>query len=99
VYIDLPEKKDEYAVEASAVCLSECYADIYQDLKNFVERYKIGENESMHVAVAFCRNDFFARWGMRTIGIMQELHLLLSSGEQLDDDEGSTAYNNYENEF
>ncbi len=98
-YFDATDPQNSLTGESYTVCLSECYADIYQDLKNFTSRYRLGEEEIMQLALADCVVSFRTIWGSRLLSILSELHLLRFCGEDLSDDEGSAEFNNYENYF
>lgn len=98
-YFDATDPQNSLTGETYTACLSECYADIYQDIKNFTSRYRLGEEEIMQLAVADCVVSFRNLWGSRLLSVLSELHLLRYCGEDLSDDEGSSDYNNYENLF
>lgn len=56
--------------------LSEGFADIYQDLKDFVVLYNMGTPEIMNDAIWDCKNNFKAYWGQRLVNIQRVLHNL-----------------------
>lgn len=55
-------------------CISEDLADIYQDVKNFVCLFKLGFDETMHDALAQCRENFALYWGQTLVNTMRALH-------------------------
>lgn len=55
-------------------CISEDLADIYQDLKNFVFVFQLGYDETMHDALAICRENFALFWGQTLVNTMRALH-------------------------
>jgi hypothetical protein len=85
-YFDLQEPlmygTDEAKVNVST---SECFADIYQDLRDLLEAYRIGGSEEQKCALAECVVNFKTFWGVRLILLLNELHLLLNSNIELDD--------------
>jgi hypothetical protein len=54
--------------------LSECYADIYQDLKDFTSIYKVSGAESINEALWECIDNFEQIWGPRILSLLKELH-------------------------
>ena len=96
-YFEATDPQNSLTGDTYTVCLSECYADIYQDLKNFTSRYRTGDEEIMQLAIADCIASFRSIWGSRLLSVLSELHLLRFCGEDLSDDEGSAEFNNYEN--
>jgi len=72
--------------------LAEGFADIYEELKNFVNLYEVGLPQSMNDAVWICRKSFEGNLGTRIADSMKALHLLIydknSSGSRAiqDDD-------------
>jgi len=59
------------------VSLSECFADIYQDLKDFVKLYEFGNPESVNEGLWECVENFQQIWGPRLLFVMKELHNML----------------------
>lgn len=90
--------------------LSECVADIWQDLKNLTENFRNGTPESRIVAFAQCINNFKEYWGMRDLALAASLHSIIY-GEDFSDsedddnadlsDENSTGgyYDNFLNSY
>jgi hypothetical protein len=60
--------------------LSEGFADIYQDLKDYLALYNMGTPEIMNDAIWECKNNFKEFWGQRLVNILRVLHHLLYSG-------------------
>ncbi|MDR2962943.1 MAG: DUF5063 domain-containing protein [Bacteroidales bacterium] len=57
--------------------ISECFADVYQDLRNFIEQYKDGSEQTRALALyEFCFN-FRLYWGARILAVINEFHTLL----------------------
>ena len=63
-YSDTPLKK----------CVSEDFADIYQDLKNFVFIFQLGLNQTMNDALVRCKANFAEYWGQRLVNSLRALH-------------------------
>lgn len=71
--------------DSESVSLSECFADIYQDTRNFVSLYNIGSNEVMYNALVECVINFEQFWGSRSLIILENFHYLLYSHENLEE--------------
>ena len=78
--------EDNYA-EYEQAEISECAADIYQDLKNFAENCRSGSEEAMSAALTQCHNNFKDYWGMRLISLQAALHRAAYLNTNDDDDE------------
>lgn len=77
--------------EETNVALSECFADIYQDLSDFVQLYRNGSVEVMNDALWECRQNFQQIWGPRLLSIMQAFHNILFGGKDIDSEEWDRA--------
>lgn len=95
IEIILPENLDPENYEN--VTLSECFADIYQDLKDFVTTYEIGNEEGIQVALFECLMNFEKFWGPRLLSSQSYLHNLLYSNELYDEDEFDNDETNQRN--
>ncbi len=69
--------------------ISECVADIYHNLKNFVENCRSGSEESAKASRAELIHDFREYWGFRVIALLAAIHAIIYSGEPLDDDDNA----------
>ena len=72
IYDPLRQENDEPA----QLSLAENFADIYQDLKDFLMQYRNGTNEIMQNAVWECRQSFEQYWGQRMVNALRVLHHL-----------------------
>ncbi len=83
--------------------LAENFADIYQDLKDFISNFGIGNEEIMNDAIWECRLNFEEYWGQRLVNALRAIHSVLYSGESLDENDniqeetnkGDTARGNW----
>lgn len=73
-YLDLCNENVKFSDESTVRTISEDLADIYQALKNFVETYRVGLEESMFEAVAEVENSFSLYWGQTLVNAMRALH-------------------------
>ena len=68
--------------------LSECFADIYQDARNFAEQCKDASDEVLETATAEFILNFKLYWGTRALAILTEFHCMLyASDTEIDKDE------------
>ncbi|MBI9065713.1 MAG: DUF5063 domain-containing protein [Salinivirgaceae bacterium] len=67
--------------------LSEGFADIYQDLKDFMVLYNMGTPEIMNDAIWECKNNFKAYWGQRLVNIQRVLHNLFYGNQSLNEND------------
>ncbi len=61
--------------------LSELFADIYQDMGNFIMQYKEGNDAIRNDAIWECRYNFNNYWGLRVLILTEHLHRLINTEE------------------
>lgn len=75
--------------------ISECLADIYQPLKDFICVFQLGLEQTMNDSLAICRELFAEFWGQRLVNVMRALHDVkyrqLAHGEETEE-ESSPLY-------
>lgn len=86
-YLEVFMQDMAYSDTPIARCISEDLADIYQDVKNFVSLFKLGFDETMHEALAACREHFALYWGQTLVNTMRALHSVKFSPTVEDDGE------------
>ncbi|MBN2668240.1 MAG: DUF5063 domain-containing protein [Bacteroidales bacterium] len=64
-------------MDAVNISISEIFADIYQDLVDFVTLYRIGHEESMNDAIWECQQNFEQYWGPRLLAALSAMHPIL----------------------
>ena len=69
------------------VSLSECLTDIYQDSKDIVTLYRVGNEESLENALFECKMNFERYWGPRLLASLSVIHNLLYGTDSLEDEE------------
>lgn len=79
MYFDITEAAGYETGETVNVSASECYADIFQDVMNFVEQFRDFEEEERMAAVSDIYRSFADFWGIRVLMLSAELHLLRHS--------------------
>jgi hypothetical protein len=54
--------------------MAESFADLYEELKNFVKYYEVGLPQAMNDAVWICRKSFELHLGIKIIDCLKSLH-------------------------
>ncbi len=62
------------------------FADIYQDVKDFIMVYRFGTVEIMQEALFEIRTTFEEYWGQRLVNALRVIHSLITRNSQLDDE-------------
>jgi hypothetical protein len=65
--------------------ISEDLADIYQDVRDLLEIYRLGNEELSQAAICRCRRNFVAYWGQKLVNVMRPLHAICF-GEDVESD-------------
>ena len=81
----LPEQIDPENYEN--VRLSESFADIYQDLKDFATSYEIGNPDGLQATLYDCILNFEKFWGQRLLATLGYLHNYLYNIELYEDED------------
>lgn len=76
----------QFGEETVTASISENLLDIYQELKDFVTAYSIGNDEVMHDALAQCEISFPEYWGQQILNVLRALHKLQFSGIDLENE-------------
>ncbi len=75
IEVSLPEGIDPDNTEDMR--LSDVFADVYQDLKNFVSFYEIAKPEDLKYAISDCIENFEQIWGQKLLAILMTIHNML----------------------
>jgi len=87
-FLEIQEPDTYESGETVSVSVSECFADIYQDIRDCIERYKNGNEEAQDNAIFECILNFKTFWGSRALAVISELHnILYSTSTLFNDDE------------
>lgn len=73
----------QFGEETMRASLSENLMDVYQDLKDFITNYSLGNEEVMHDALAECIFHFEEFWGQQLVNVLRAVHMLLFSNVDL----------------
>jgi hypothetical protein len=86
-YLDFFDNEMNETPEPVASSISENMADIYQDLKDFLEIYKLENDDLSNDALYECKNNFGEYWGFRLVNSMRIIHYLrYKKAEESDND-------------
>lgn len=73
-YLDVFVEDMKYSDTPIRKSIAEDLTDIYQVVKDFVCQFRSGLNETMHDALAQCREHFIGYWGQTLVNTMRALH-------------------------
>lgn len=73
--------------------ISEMLADIYQDLKDFIELYRFGNEEGINGALYELKSTFHEYWGFKAVIALKAIHRAIYFESELDDDAEAPARN------
>lgn len=88
-YLEVFTQGIEYSEEGIKASISEDLADIYQDLKNFISAYQVGNEEVMNDALYYCTLSFREYWGQKLLNGLQALHAAFYSAQENNDSNDS----------
>ncbi len=77
-YLDFYDSEMNETAEPVSSSISENMADIYQDLKDFLEIYQLGNEELSNDAIYECNQNFRDYWGFRLVNSLRIFHYLIS---------------------
>ena len=67
--------------------ISEMLTDIYQDLKDFLELYRFGNEESINDALYELKNSFTEYWGYKSVIALKAIHRVVYFSSEMDEEE------------
>lgn len=80
LYHEVIDPDLQFGSEKVTASISEHLLDIYQDVKEFVTSYNIGNEEIMNDALAECKAHFEEFWGQRLVNVLRAVHQLAFAG-------------------
>ncbi|WP_297090227.1 DUF5063 domain-containing protein [uncultured Draconibacterium sp.] len=69
----------QFGEETVRASISENLLDIYQDLKDCITNYSIGNEEVMNDTLAECKLHFEEFWGQQLVNVLRAVHMLVYS--------------------
>ncbi|MEF9924139.1 MAG: DUF5063 domain-containing protein [Muribaculaceae bacterium] len=76
VYLEVFEDDMKYSDTPIAASISECLADIYQDLYNFISSVKEAPIDDTQDILYLCKDNFEAYWGQKLCNVLRALNSL-----------------------
>ncbi|MCK4922188.1 MAG: DUF5063 domain-containing protein [Bacteroidales bacterium] len=73
-YLDIPEDTEYDRLEIISRELSEDLSDIFQDIKDFLENFRVGNEDVMNNAIWDCMVNFENYWGTKLLRASLNLH-------------------------
>lgn len=77
----------QFGMETVTASVSESLLDVYQDLKDFLIAYSIGNEDVMNDALFDCIYHFEDSWGQRLVNVLRAIHMLVYSDNDFDEKE------------
>ena len=77
-YYEVFDPDIQFGEEMVTASISESLLDIYQDLKNFLNAYSLGDEEIMNDALYDCVYHFEDFWGQRLVNVLRAVHKLVT---------------------
>ena len=74
VYLEVFEEDMKYSDTPVTASVSECLADIFQDLYNLIYAAKDAPQEHVNNLIFACKENFEAYWGQTLCNVMRALH-------------------------
>ena len=81
-YLDVFVEDFKYSDQPVLCTISEYLADVYQIVRELVEAFRGGYEESMQVALAEAIAEFELQWGQKLLNALRALHDIRFSNEQ-----------------
>jgi hypothetical protein len=75
----------QFGDETVTASISENLMDIYQDLKEFIVSYSLGNEEVMNDSLAECVFHFSEFWGQQLVNVLRAVHMLVFSDVEFTD--------------
>jgi len=71
--------------------LSEGLTDVYQDMKDIVTLFKLGNEDGLDAGLFDCKINFERYWGPRLLAVLSTIHNILYGTANLDDEVSPTT--------
>lgn len=86
-YLDVFDPVSKEEEDVSVANLGDNFADIYQDMKDFITLYSMGNDEVMIDALWESQMNFEEYWGHKVLNALRILHRIYFSDEDLEEEE------------
>lgn len=91
VYLEVFEKEMAISDTPLTATISENLADIYQDVRDLLEIYRLGDEDLSRAAICRCRENFIEYWGQSLVNAMRPLHAITFNNDADDYDFNDNA--------
>lgn len=81
-YYEVFDPGIQFGGETVTASISESLMDIYQDLKDFITAYSLGDEAIMNDALFDCMSHFKDSWGQRLVNVLRAVHQLIIEGAE-----------------
>ena len=78
-YHEVYDPSIQFGDEMVTASISESLLDVYQDLKDFLTSYSLGDESIMNDALYDCMYHFEDSWGQRLVNVLRAVHMLVYS--------------------
>ncbi len=82
-YYEVFDPNIQFGEETMRASISENLLDVYQDIKDFITAYSIGNEEVMYDSLSECIFHFEEFWGQQLLNVLRAVHMLLFSNSDL----------------
>ena len=89
-YLEVFHNDMQYSETPLAASIAEGIADVYQDIKDFISVYRLGNEPLMLEAIYQCHENFVSYWGLQLLNVLRALHVVLYSENESDEFENDT---------
>lgn len=86
-YYEVFDPNIQFGNETVTSSISESLLDIYQDVKDFLLSYQIGNEEVMNDALFDCLYHFQESWGQMLVNVLRAIHMLVYGDVEFDIEE------------
>ncbi|MGM0530707.1 MAG: DUF5063 domain-containing protein [Bacteroidota bacterium] len=97
-YLDVFDPVAKEEEDVSVASLGDNFADIYQDMKDFITLYSMGNDEVMTDALWECQMSFEEYWGHKVLNALRILHRIYFGGEDLEEEDNEEQDTDTENQ-
>ena len=96
-YLEVFMEGMQYSDTPITAFISEDLADIWQPIRDFLEIYRLGDEDNSRAALSDCLEAFREYWGQKLVNVLRPLHSLLYNSESLEaGDDYDMNFNNEE---
>lgn len=81
-----------------SISLSEGLTDVYQDMKDIVTLFQLGNEDSLEGGLFDCKINFERYWGPRLLAVLSAIHNIIYGTENLEDEDDNSTERSVKNE-